>query len=114
MACAHEIQANSISEKYVSICSDSQAALKALQAAKKTSPFVQHCQNALDDISTQQAVGLFCVPGHSGARGNEIADKLATDRTVHHFVGPEPALGVSRQNIRKKIKRWIDNQHMVM
>jgi len=36
-ACAHEIQANARSEKYVSICSESQAALKALQAIK-TSP----------------------------------------------------------------------------
>jgi hypothetical protein len=30
------------------------------------------------------------------------------------FVGPEPFLGVSRQNIRRKIKRWMDNQHLVM
>jgi len=37
LACAHEIQANAISEKYVSICSDSQAALKDLQVIK-TSP----------------------------------------------------------------------------
>jgi hypothetical protein len=29
------------------------------------------------------------------------------------FVGPEPALGVSRQNIRRKIKRWLVNQHWV-
>jgi hypothetical protein len=26
----------------------------------------------------------------------------------------ELALGVSRQDIRKKIKRWMDNQHMAM
>ena len=103
-----------ILEKYVTICSDSQEALKALQAFKTTSPLVQQCQKALDDISTQHAVGLFCVPGHSGVRGNEIADKFARDRTLHHFVGPEQALGISTQNIRKKIKRWIDNKHMVM
>ena len=36
-------------------------------------------------------------------------------RAGHQFVGPEPTLGISRQNIRQKIKRWIDNQqHMVM
>jgi hypothetical protein len=43
-------------------------------------------------------------------RGNEIAHKLTRDLTVH-FVGPEPTLGISMQNIRKKIK-WIDNQHV--
>ena len=29
-------------------------------------------------------------------RGNEIADELATDGSVLNFVGPQPALGVSR------------------
>jgi hypothetical protein len=39
LACALEIQTNARPEKYVSICSDSQVALKALQAAK-TSPLM--------------------------------------------------------------------------
>jgi hypothetical protein len=29
-------------------------------------------------------------------------------------VGPEPFFGVSRKNIRRKIKRWMDNQYLVM
>jgi hypothetical protein len=53
-------------------------------------------------------------PWTSGLQGNETANKLAWDRTIHHPVGPETALGVSRENIRIKIKCWIDNQHMVM
>ena len=73
-----------------------------------------HCQKALRDISTRQSVGLFWVPGHSGVRGNEIGNGLAREGTVHQFVGPEPALWVSRQNIRKKIKRFIDRQHTAM
>lgn len=68
---------------------------------------------ALNDISTWHTVGVFWVPGHSGVRGNEITDKLTRDNIVHQSFGPEPDLGVSRQNMRK-IKCWIDNQHMVM
>ena len=30
------------------------------------------------------------------------------------FVGPDLSLGVSRQNIKRKIKCWADNQHFVM
>jgi len=43
LACTHEIEAQDRPEKYVSICSDSQAALKALQASKTTSPLVRQC-----------------------------------------------------------------------
>jgi hypothetical protein len=43
MACGHEIQTNAMPEKYISICSDSQMALRALQAAKMPL-LVQQCQ----------------------------------------------------------------------
>ena len=95
--CAHEIQMNAKTEKYISICSDSQVALKAFQATKTMIPLVQWCQDALNKISTWHSVGQFWVPGYSGVRGNEIADELAREGTIHHFVGLESALGVSRQ-----------------
>jgi len=45
---------------------------------------------------------------------NEIADKLARDGSVQRFVGPEPLLGVSRQNIRRKTISWMEKQHLVL
>ena len=66
LACAYEIQHQNRPERYVSIRSDGQAALKTLQAIKTTSPLVQQCQRVLNDISTWRAVGLFWVPGHAG------------------------------------------------
>jgi len=50
LACVYEIETQCRPEKYVSICSDNQAALKALHASK-TSPLVQQCQKVLNDIS---------------------------------------------------------------
>jgi hypothetical protein len=114
LACVYEIQANVRSEKHISICSHSQTALKALQAAKTTSLLVRQCQRALNDISNYDSVGLFWVPKHSGIRGNEIADELAREVSVHYFVGQEPALGVSRKSIKKKIQCWLDKQHMTL
>jgi ribonuclease HI len=111
LACAHETEAQDRPEKYVSICSDSQAALKALHAPKM-SPLVRQCQQALNDISAQHAMRLFWVPGHAGVRGNETADRLARNGSGHQFIGLESFLGVSRQNIRKKMKRWMKNQHL--
>jgi len=34
--------------------------------------------------------------------------------SVQRFVGPELFLGVSRQNIRGIVKRWLENQHLVL
>ena len=56
LACAHEVEAQDWPEKYISICSDSQVALKALQAANTTSPLVHQCQQALNDISAWHAM----------------------------------------------------------
>jgi hypothetical protein len=90
------------------MCSDSQEALKALQTARMYQ-LVQQCQKALNDISTRHAVGLYCVPESAGIRGNEIVGNLAW--SGQKFVGPEPALGVSRRNIRRNIRHWLVNQH---
>jgi len=93
LSCVHETETQDQPEKYISICSGSQAALKALQAAKTTSPLVQQCQQVLNDISTRHAVRLYWVPGHAGVRGNKIADKLARSGSGQWFIGPEPFLG---------------------
>ena len=86
LASAHEIQLHGRPEKHVSICSDSQAALKAVQATRTMSPLVQQCQKALNDISTWHAVDLYWVPGHAGVQGNEMADKLTRDSSVQKSV----------------------------
>jgi len=66
LACVYEIQTKARPEKYVGICSDGQAALEAVQAAKRASPLVRHCQQALNVICTGHTVGLYWVPGHAG------------------------------------------------
>jgi len=113
LACVYEIQFQDRPEKYVSICSDSQVALKALQTLRTTYPLVQQCQKSLNDISTRRAVGLYWDPGHVGVRGNEIADELARGGYVLEFLGPEPAMGVSRQDIRRRNRRWLVNQQWI-
>jgi hypothetical protein len=47
-------------------------------------------------------------------RGNEITDKLARSSSVQRVVGPEPFLGVSRQTIRRKMKHWMEKQHLAL
>ena len=61
-ACVHETKTEDRLEKYFSICSYNQAALKALLAAKTASPLVQRCQKALNNISIRRNVVLYWVP----------------------------------------------------
>jgi hypothetical protein len=65
----------------------------------------------LNDVSNRNVAGLYCVPGRAGVRGNEIADQLARGGPALRFVGPDLAMEVSRQDIRRKISRWLVNQH---
>jgi len=58
-----------------------------------------------DIIYTRHAVRLYWVPGHAGVRGNEIANELARGGSAMGFLGPKPAMGISRQDIQKKLSR---------
>ena len=70
-----------------------------LQAVRTTYHLVCQCQKALNDISARHVVGLYWVPRRAGVQGNEIADGLARGGSALKFLGPEPALGVSRCDI---------------
>jgi hypothetical protein len=56
-------------------------------------------------------VRVYWVPGHAGIRGNEIADGLGSGGSALRFLGPEPALHVSRRDLQKRLGRWLVNQH---
>ena len=107
LACAYEIQSQNRPEKYVTICSDSLAALRVLEAVRTTSPLVHQCQKVLNEISSRHAEGLFWVPGHAGVRDNEIADGLTRGGPAQRFLRPEPTLGVSRQDLQRRLNRWL-------
>jgi hypothetical protein len=89
-----------------------QMALKALEAVRTVSPLVLQCQKVLNDIFTQHAVGLYWVTAHAEVRRYKITNKLARDGSVRKFVGSEPSR-VSRQNMSlRRIKCWMENQHL--
>jgi hypothetical protein len=88
---------------FITLCVN--VCLTALKApgAVRTSPLVRQCREALNDISARHAVGLYWVPGHAGVRGNETADRLARSGSASGFVGPEPALGVSKRDLSSRL-----------
>jgi ribonuclease HI len=65
----------------------------------------------MNDIFIRHSLGFYWVPGHAGVRGNKITDELGMCGSAPRFIGPEPALRVSRQDLMYKISRWFGIQN---
>ena len=103
----YEVQKIIRSEKYISICSDSQAAFEALQAVTTYLP-------ATRVIFPPTTVRLVYVPENSGAGGNETAYVFTRNSSAEQFAGPELTLQISWQNVTHNIMGWLFNQHMTL
>ncbi|KAJ8964202.1 hypothetical protein NQ317_011074, partial [Molorchus minor] len=89
------------------ICSDSQAALRAVSAPRTRSALVQECGDALEELARHKEVILVGVPGHSAVPGNEKADELARLGSEDAAWGPEPYLGITRQQVTAALNDWV-------
>jgi len=91
-------------QKRIVIMSDSQAAIRALDSFSISSKMVWECRAKLDELSECNIVTLRWVPGHTGVKGNEEADKLAKRESAETSVGPEPFCGIGMNTIRKELR----------
>jgi RNase H len=54
-------------------------------------------------LTSRCKVTLMWVSGHTGIKGNEIADQLANKNLETYFIGPEPFFGY-----KFVMKEWIE------
>lgn len=90
----------------ITICSDSQAAIKALASHTTKSHLVWECKKALNTLARQTEVEIIWVPGHNGVEGNETADELAREGANCTFTGSEPCIGCAPDLPKREIKSW--------
>ena len=95
----------------VAICSDSQAALKALSTPKVSSALVAETVCALKQLAVFNSVRLVWTPGHCGILGNEVADGLSRQASAIKFTGPEPVLGITSLTLRNELQLWACREH---
>lgn len=77
------------------ICSDSKAAIRAIEAGEVRSKLVMECREILQALSRASKVTLAWVPGHMDVPGNVEADRLARLGAREAPLGPEPTVGIS-------------------
>ncbi|KAJ8941600.1 hypothetical protein NQ318_012946 [Aromia moschata] len=106
LACGMEILKTAPKRRTIQICTDSQAALMAIESSKVKSRLVLDCKKILNDLASCNRVILTWVPGHSGVPGNEEADRLARLGSIGYPIGPEPILG--RGIVNKMNKTYLD------
>jgi len=85
------------------ICSDSQAALKALCSANTFCSLVAQTMHAL---SLFNHVGLRWVPGHCDVAGNEIANQRWKQAANPSLDGPSTISRIFQKMVRTNVCYW--------
>ena len=108
----HIIKIKKITNEIIFICSDSQAALKAISSIEIKSALILECWEILNEVATDNRVDLLWVPSHSNIEGNEKADELAKIGALSAYLGPEPATGTPTSSTRRKINVLRDQMSL--
>ena len=91
----------------VTIYSDSQSVLQALNSRWITSKTVWECASALTDLGEFVSVHLRWVKGHSGIRGNEEADRIAKEAAGSDGLVPDRPIPRSSSYYRQAFKDFL-------
>ncbi|XP_044585975.1 uncharacterized protein LOC123266012 [Cotesia glomerata] len=96
--------------KHVYICSDSCAALRALEQTEVSSRLVRKCIDSLNELAEYNKVKLLWVPGHSGNAGNDKANELAKAGARKRDPEPVISIAVPFSLIKQHASLWTNDK----
>ncbi|XP_066909368.1 uncharacterized protein [Halyomorpha halys] len=97
-------------ERLITIYTDSQAAIYALDNYATRSILVEECMANLNSLSLANKVRVEWVPRHKGIKGNERADYLARKGSEYVPLTPEPISGISLSHAKRHIKKIAESK----
>ena len=107
--CVNYMLSENMSNQVITICTDSRAALGALNGVKIKSREVRRCLANLVTLSESNRVTLCWVPGHRGVTGNEKADRLA-NRGASRIRSTHLEVCVPDCVVRSRAKTWLQQE----
>uniref|UniRef100_A0A1I8I4W7 Ribosomal protein L19 n=1 Tax=Macrostomum lignano TaxID=282301 RepID=A0A1I8I4W7_9PLAT len=110
-SCAMELYNQHVWGKEITLHSDSQAAIHALERTTTCSRTVLDCIGQLNRLGASNKVSLRWIPGHSGHPGNELADRLAKAGSTGSFTGPLPVAPTPIAVVTTRINQWVASKH---
>ncbi len=105
------MKTKNITGKQIEIYVDNQAAIQALGKYEITNKIVLECKLSLNKLAKNNTVRINWIPGHSGHRGNNVADDLAKLGVKQRILGPEPIIPISTATQKDELKKWANNEH---
>ncbi|KYB24894.1 hypothetical protein TcasGA2_TC031802 [Tribolium castaneum] len=76
--CVMRCMQGAMSHRRIRICTDSHASLRTLQSSRYTLRLVWEYHTRIQELAERnKEVVLYCIPGHCGLEGNEVANALA-------------------------------------
>ncbi|XP_044596718.1 uncharacterized protein LOC123273383 [Cotesia glomerata] len=109
-ACVEHISKLNHRNKHVYICSDSCAALRALEQTEVSSRLVRKCIDSLNELAEYNKVKLLWVPGHSGNAGNDKANELAKAGARKRDPEPVISIAVPFSLIKQHASLWTNDK----
>ena len=107
MKCVDFLLEGELTSPEIVICSDSQAALKALASVRVDSSLVLECLQAIHKLALVCNISLIWVPGLSNIPGNMKADELAAMGADLIPLGPEPIVAAPPDLPKRAIGEWL-------
>ncbi|XP_014292539.1 uncharacterized protein [Halyomorpha halys] len=108
--CAQNLIKEGMRERLITIYTDNQAVIYALDNYITRSKLVKECKANLNSPSLANKVRVEWVPEHKGIKRNERADYLARKGFEYVPLTPDPICGISISHAKRHIKKMAKSK----